>query len=777
MARTSARSNGLMKPLAYGEKNLKALNIYEMEKFNTHIVFIASIFILSLFFLNSILHEGAILDNIHYINDLTFLSYNTKESLKNNELPLWTPYFYAGHSMLAIPESYMFDLNFLFIYLFRNIYLAMNLALILYFFLAGIGIYILVYNLAANKKAAFISAIIYMFNGFMHSFIIHGHINVLEGYALLPFVFLFVYKALKSKMWIFYSILAGICFALQILSGSMIFFFYTALLVFFYMAFSLIGKSFASRLIKAGFIGIVIVVVALGVAAIKLLPVLEFTKLSNRAVNVSFEEFLGHPVNLKEIARILVTDIGYADTSAAVGIIGMILLICSFLNYKKKIIAFSLILVVFSLLFASGTFVADIMYKIPGFDKQRHIERALMLFAFAASILIAYGFIILSEKLRKYTAYLKYENLFFAGIVFLILLELLFLQDIPKGIKVTEPDEIKLLDYISKDNSMLRTINLAQKDIIGSAGYNYYAQKGISEVKGGGGIWVNDYVAFVGIAQQSLNSKMLSVLNVKYIVSDKMLEADNLSLVGKFNECRECPVGNAFGPYLFKNERFLPRYHVVPNAILVVGSNLQVKQLIYNLMFLNWEPKNAVMIEGTNINDYSVDFLEKFKIIFLLRDSVDQNGIGKLREYVNKGGTIVPDILNGKNSISDEEITAMFSKIAGSYKEINISEYSNNKVALNLDGETGWLVLAERFAYFPGWSAKINGRDVKVLNSDNVISSLYLDGEKGTLTFEYKPDSYRRGKLASSLAVVAIAIYLGRLIYKKKIKSGDQLED
>src|SRR3989338_6619579 len=202
-----------------------------MKKINLHIIFIAALFVLSLFYLNSVLHKGVILSNIHYVNDLTFLSYNTLSALKNNELPLWTPYFYSGQPLLAIPESFMFDLNFMFIYLFRDIYAAMNLSLVLYFFFAGLGMYILAWNITSNKKAAFISALVYMFNGFVQTFIISGHINILEGYALIPFIFLFVYRAMKSASWVFYSILAGGFFALQIFSGSIILFFFTPLIL------------------------------------------------------------------------------------------------------------------------------------------------------------------------------------------------------------------------------------------------------------------------------------------------------------------------------------------------------------------------------------------------------------------------------------------------------------------------------------------------------------------------------------------------------------------
>ena len=61
-----------------------------------------------------------------------------------------------------------------------------------------------------EQKIAFIAALIYMFNGFFNTFVLGAHINILEGYALIPFVFLFVYKALKKKEWASYAIIAGI---------------------------------------------------------------------------------------------------------------------------------------------------------------------------------------------------------------------------------------------------------------------------------------------------------------------------------------------------------------------------------------------------------------------------------------------------------------------------------------------------------------------------------------------------------------------------------------
>lgn len=739
----------------------------EMKKPNTNVVVIIALAFLALFFLNQILHKGVILDNVHYINDLAFVSYNLKESLENGQFPLWTPYFYAGHPLLAIPENYMIDLNFLLIFLFRNIYLAMNLALLCYLFLSGLGMYLLMSRLAESRKAAFISALIYMFNGFVHSFIIGGHLNLLEGYALIPFIFLFSHLALKTKDWIFYSTLAGIFFALQILAGSMILFFYTALIVAIYFAFNLASRNFVNVLLKCIFAGIIIAAVALSLSAVKLLPVIEFTEMSSRASNVSFKEFLGNPVGLKDFFGIALTNIGYSGISASLGIIGFILIICGLVDYKKRIVVFSLALLVFSLLFASGTFVADLMYKMPGFDKLRHVERALVIFVFAGSMLASYGYVLLSEKLKKFKVYIKYEKVIFAAIIFLILLEVILLQRVPMPANITEPDDIKLLEYMGNDNSTFRSMNIALNDIIGAAGYNYYAQEGISEIKGGGGIWVNEYVSFVAVAQQSLNSKVLGMANVKYLISGKKLDAENLTLVERFDMCHGCSLRDAFGPYLYRNGNFLPRYYVAPNSILVVGDDALARQLIYSFMFQNWKPENTVLVKGTKINDYSADFLKKFDAIFLVKDSVDESSIPKLRDYLDDGKVLVPNILQGQNSVTEEDVISIFNRTRGNYSEIKISEYSNNRVALELNGEKGWMFASERFAHFPGWRATINNKELELHKANNVMSAVYLEGDAGKLVFEYRPNSYSKGKLISIIALILILAYFGYFLYEK----------
>ena len=134
--------------------------------------YILPLLLLAILFFRNLLIPGSTFSNIHYINDLAFENYNLKEALNHGALHLWTPHFYSGTPFIAIPEYYIFDLNFIYVFLFRNIYLAMNLALISYFFIAGLGMYFLVYSFKKEQKVAFIAALVYMFNGFFSTFVI-----------------------------------------------------------------------------------------------------------------------------------------------------------------------------------------------------------------------------------------------------------------------------------------------------------------------------------------------------------------------------------------------------------------------------------------------------------------------------------------------------------------------------------------------------------------------------------------------------------------------------
>lgn len=732
--------------------------------------YIFVLLLLALFFFHSIISSTRIMNNIHYINDVTFYSYNMKESLKNGELPLWTPYFYSGRPLFAQPEYYFIDFNLLLIFLTGNIYLAMNFSAIIHLFLAGIGMYLLVLFLSDSRKAGFISALIYMFNGFVHTFVVPGNIMVIEGYSLVPFIFLFTIRALKGKDFVFNSVIAGLFTAFLIFTGGVIFIPYIFLLIAVYSLIYIIGKNFWNRALKLIMVGSLIFAVGFSVSAIKLLPGIEFMGLSNRGLGVPYQEYLGEPIKITNFAFAFATNVFLKGEhiSSAIGIAGFALFLFGFYKFRNKHVLFSALIVALSLLMSSESFLAKALYNVPIYNQTRHIERSIFLFAFASSILAGFGFINIESFAAKYKKISR--NMVFAIAVLLIFFELFLLQKGPSSVDAVKPNDIPILDYMGKDKPQFRTINLALNDLIGAAGYNYYSQLGISELKGGSGIWFTDYLEYLAAAQNA-PAKFWGVLNNKYVIASRNMSVDGLSYIGKFEACRDCAIWEAWGPHLYENELHLPRYYVVPNSVLVVGDNGLAKKVIYTLMMQNWNPKNTVLIEGAKIDGYDAALLKKFDFILLL-SPVSQDGIAKLREYAAQGGAIVPDILNDKNSISADDINSIFNRTSGSYKEIGVKQYSSNKVALGLSGEKGWLVASERFSHFPGWTSSIDGKGIEMFKADNAITALYLDGGRGKLTFEYKPEPYKKGKLISIIAFFIVLVYFGYFIYAKSKPGG-----
>jgi len=114
-------------------------------------------------------------------------------------------------------------------------------------------------------------------------------------------------------------------------------------------------------------------------------------------------------------------------------------------------------------------------------------------------------------------------------------------------------------------------------------------------------------------------------------------------------------------------------------------------------------------------------------------------------------------VLNGKTGISNEEVENLFNKFNGNHSIVEIEKYENNKISLNLNGKNGFLVLSETYAYFPGWEAKSSAGKIEILKANNVVSSAYIDN-MDSITFEYKPKSFKYGAWISSISFLALLL-------------------
>ncbi len=744
------------------------------------ILALAVLFLLSAIFFHKFIGIQTLMDNGHHLHEQSFFAINYKIAQEAGTLPLWTPYWYGGQPLFGDGQVYFLNLTHIFLMLFGIIPLAIDLSVLLYFFLGLAGMYVLGKHLFDNRLGAFVSALVFMFNGLIYQFIVSGNPSILEPYALMPWILLCVLKAKKEENFIPFSLGAGILLALQVFSGGAIMFVYTLMLVGGYLAFDLLKGNFKKNAIRTALVSALLLAVFFGIAAIKILPSSDFISQSNRASGVSYEEYIGgdHFV-FSDFFKIIVIKGESTSHPIHIGIAASLLVLLSLFYWRKRMVMFLLLLSGFIVVLSSGGFLAELFYRYaPVFPQTRHIIRVMFVFVFCASLLSGYGFSFFLDFLKRKFHWAAKGSVQM-GVVFLIslaiLTELLFMKGLPQGFNVKDQLlQNEAAKFMQQQPGFFRITTFDVDDIISFYGSSYYAQYGLETLNGGGSLWSNDYVSFLGIAKNYGSSKMLGMLNLKYALSTKPVNVSGFSLVLKFPECEPCKkVGWTTwiaGPYLYENLDFLPRSYMVDNALLIVGDENDAKQLSY-LLFLdpNFNPRNTVIVSVPGpVNRYDSSFLSPFKAVLLVRGSVEGGSVGALADFEEKGGMVIPDVLLGKSALEQGDMDRLLGSLTGELKEVEAKRPSPNEMEV-FAAEPGILVLSEKFSLFDDWHARQDGKELDILRADTVISAIIVDSP-GTIRFGYEPASFTRGALISSVTLLIIFIYAGRLLHRKWAK-------
>jgi hypothetical protein len=104
-----------------------------------------------------------------------------------------------------------------------------------------------------------------------------------------------------------------------------------------------------------------------------------------------------------------------------------------------------------------------------------------------------------------------------------------------------------------------------------------------------------------------------------------------------------------------------------------------------------------------------------------------------------------------------EELVASAGPFPGSAE---IVEYRNNSVKIEAElSHQGLLVLND--AHYPGWRARVDGKDVELLRANFLFRAVALDEGRHTVEFVYRPKSLYIGAAISLISLIAI-VYLMR---------------
>ena len=339
--------------------------------------------------------------------------------LAEGQLPTWNPYINAGQPGLAdIQTGFFYPLNLL-----PNLALAvfglsfsvgiLQAQVVLHFSLASLFAYLLVRHLAlragarvaAARFAGAVAALTFTYAGYLTSFPVQ-QLTILETAIWLPLVLLFLDRAGHGNRPLPQLILAGLALACALLAGhpqTSLYVVYAALAYGIFVSWTSISApetSLVRRVLGAAYIGFLPLVLGAGLAAVQLVPTLQFIAHSTRSGLDYDAVSWGFP--LAEMVHLLYP--GYFGGSPQyVGILAPILAAAAlFVRRARRDVVFWIVFAVVALLLSLGrhTFFYNLFYLfVPGFGAVRDQERIILLFSLAVSILSGYGALVLVQPL------------------------------------------------------------------------------------------------------------------------------------------------------------------------------------------------------------------------------------------------------------------------------------------------------------------------------------------------------------------------------------------
>ncbi len=731
--------------------------------------FILFIFIFIYFFDAATLRGFWITGDLGYsdLTDYYFpLKFYLKECLNNFSLPLWCPYILSGMPILSEGEIGAFHpLNIIFFF-FLDPFSAYNLTTIISFFIAGFSIFLFAQAMGLNFFPSILSAISFTFSGYLITHLKHPS-NLMTA-AFFPFLFYFCERFIKEGKLIF-IFLAGIILSFQIFAGHPQIMVYTNVALFFYFIFHFIiifldeGKKkkrgFLPLFLKLSFLPLMLIV-GIALSAIQLLPTFELLKYSGRRLGEAIHELSRFPFHPKELINFILPYF-YGDPALATyktewnslfwensAYIGILPLIMAFLSLfwikKNRYILFFSLSFLFFLLLSFGKYSPFLfLLKLPPLSSYRFPNRFLLLVDFSLAILAGFGIQMIIEKIKRFPIKTSLYILIMAITFFDLYrfgahhnptVSMKAWKKIPESIKFLKEDKDIFRVYsvgtiISRNNLYYKygwlknkncyvqnreTLSVNTNAIYGLKSPGIYLtlfplRPFIFEMKLGGGFNLNGQNWTGSVPNET--TKLLSLLNVKYLTSVFSLSGEGIELVKEIPLDWDLP-----SVKIYRNNNVLPRAFLVPSSKFVSDPNTIIDEILnpifnprYEVILEESGPKGSFSISDSSskIEDYKRDYV---------RVSCDMKGDGFL-------------------FLSD-------------------SHYP------------GW----KAYIRDQGLGIRDQEKETKIYYANCAFRAVFLNKGRYDVIFRYKPGSFYKGAIISTITLLlVICLYLKFANFKFKI--------
>lgn len=333
------------------------------------------------------------------------------EQLRRGIIPLWNPYMLCGTPFVANDQSAVFYPE---TWLFAAMRPERAFAWAAFFYLLASGSFMFFFlrGQGLRRRAALVGAVAWMYNGFVVGWICLPSFRSVPGW--LPLILGAYDRAVRSDgsparaAWLG---LAALAVAMQFLAGNLQISFYVLLALAIFALWTMAREVHYDRpLLAPAILGAAAVILGAALAAIQILPTVEFAFRSSR-VGMSYSEMLsyrlawpyllallmpdifGHPVDYNHWGAVIGAGYrAYTETTWYVGALTVVLATAAFIMRPRRQVWPWIALLLVALALALGSPLNYFFYAfVPGYGQFRGINRAIVLACFALCCLAALG--------------------------------------------------------------------------------------------------------------------------------------------------------------------------------------------------------------------------------------------------------------------------------------------------------------------------------------------------------------------------------------------------
>lgn len=727
-----------------------------------------------------------------------------KWTSQQKQFPLWYPDILGGVPVFGSPIGIpLAPLTWLIYVIPPQVVLAIKF--IVFFFIAGLGMYLFLKEIGLSKYSAALGAFTYQFIGNLATTPYAGHAGRAASVAILPLLLFLVNRALKTKK-LGYFIGFSLAAALAFYEGQFQINYYGLLFILAYFIYYMIArrkeftppqriKTIAYSLAAVAFIGLLMAVVWL--------PVLSGLKQAARGTERGFAWSSSWAMPLPELIDLVVPSFSgilerYWGANAFklhteyFGLLALIFAIFAVIRFwKKPHVRFFSIAIIFVILTALGSatpFFRIIYTLIPGFTMFRAPALVFYIASLCFIVLAAIGFDrIVVKKEMDQKKFLAMAGIFAAIFAIVIII----------GLTAGRSMAGQKLEIFEKNSGQFTTGILFGLILTGIVvGLIYLSLKDKIRASTAASIFIlltlasliplmakflpsspgpEQVYAADPVVQTLKNDK--TIFRVFQMQGDNNLWYQGLQSCGgaspnpikRYQEYIGAGTSVMFNPVnLFQS----PAFCALLNVKYFIGPTLPEDLSPQALSRYDNNTQRAILFWKNFLAPYRPVFKQPNNSVFI-NDSVLPRAY-IVADYRIAEAKDVLDIL--KSPQFDPRQTVVLEEDPGlphapsklPMTEVRIEEYFANRIVCRTDNPaSGFLVLSEN--WHSDWQAFLDGKPVKIYRANYIFRSVYVPVGKHEVVFAFISRGFNTGKIITILSlIVCLCLILGPVVFKKK---------